>query len=64
MFTLNKSFRNGIIACLVVSLFATMFHTIVVNPHDWNGFLMWLPATWIIPLGASTYEYLTERRKQ
>jgi len=60
---MNKSFRNGLIVCGIVSLFAIGFHGIYVKPHDWNSLFMWIPVTWVIPLSASAVEYFSNKRK-
>ncbi|MHA2019062.1 MAG: hypothetical protein ACTSXY_12410 [Promethearchaeota archaeon] len=60
----NHPFKMGFICCGIISLFAFGFHYLNTIPHDWGMFVLWLPITWVLPLGTSIFSYLTERRKK
>jgi len=60
----NNLFKMNFIACGIISLFAFGFHYLNVIPHNWDMFFLCLPITWIIPLSASSFSYLTRRKKE
>jgi len=60
---MNRSLKNTLIVCGVVTLFSSLFHLLRVIPNDWGSFLLWLPILWIIPIFLGSLEYFTERKK-
>lgn len=51
------------ISSIIVFLFGVMFHYIQIRPHNWSGFLLWIPVYCVAPFIVSTISYLSEEEK-
>ena len=60
----NNPFKMGLIVCVIISCFAFAFHYLNVSPHNLGGLFLWLPVTWVLPLSASTFSYLTKEKEE
>jgi len=44
---MNEFWKQYLIVCLIVTAGAIFTHVRTNHPPNWEGFIMWLPLTWI-----------------
>lgn len=64
---MEKITKQGILASIVITIYAFMFHAIQVTPHDYVAVVQWLPLylapIWVIVFWVIMSEKNKSRRK-